>query len=87
METKVTPHAFAVRQGFGAYGLFTDKKRVGQPVKKGDMKIMASGIIQPNEDLLIVVTLLTDDAEGADKAMLGAVNSLIISKGAKGPTI
>jgi hypothetical protein len=68
---------FSLKQGYGAYCLFTDASLVGKAPTKGDYKIMGSGIAQLSDEVLGAVSIFADEADGKEfKAMLAAINSL-----------
>jgi hypothetical protein len=70
VEKKVTLQPYKLRQGYGAYSVFTDASLVDQPPKPDDFKVIAPGLLQPTEKILIVATLFTDDPAGAEFAAL-----------------
>lgn len=77
VEKKSNLRDFSLVKGYGAYCLFTDASLVGKNVKPGDYKIMGSGEVQPGDDLLGVVSLFADEADGKElKAMIKLINSL-----------
>jgi len=68
---------FSLEKGYGAYCLFTDASLVGKDARPGDYKVMGSGEIQPADNMLGVVTLFADEADGEElKAMVKIINSL-----------
>lgn len=82
VEKKADLKDFSLEKGFGAYCVFTDASLVGKEVKAGSYKVMGSGQIQPNEDILGVVSLFADDATGPEfKVMLKIINSLKVAPG------
>jgi len=77
VEKKKNLKDFSLETGFGAYCLFTDASLVGKKVKPGEYKVMASGQVQPVDNVVGVVSLFADDADGAEfKAMTKIINSL-----------
>jgi hypothetical protein len=77
VEKKENLKEFSLEKGYGAYCLFTDASLVGKNPTPGDYKIMGSGVVQPGDNMLGVVSILCDEAEGNEfKAMLGIINSL-----------
>ena len=77
VEKKANLKDFSLKQGNGAYCAFTDAALVGKAPKKDDYKIMGSGQIQLSEEVLGVVSIFADAADGPEfKAMLAIVNSL-----------
>jgi hypothetical protein len=77
VEKKADVKDFSLEKGFGAYCVFTDASLVGKEVKPGNYKVMGSGQIKPNEDMLGVVSLFADDAAGQEfKVMVKIINSL-----------
>ena len=77
VEKKANLKSFALKQGYGAYCIFTDASLVGKPSKKDDYKVMGSGQVQLNEEVVGVVSIFADYAEGPEfKSMLGIINSL-----------
>lgn len=77
VEQKKTLKEFVLKEGFGAYCVFTDAGLVGKPSKRGDYKVLVSGQVQPAADTLGVVSLFADEAEGKEfKAMIQIINSL-----------
>ena len=50
---------------------------VGKKPKPGDYKVIASGEVQPADNMLGVVSLFADEADGIElKAMIKIINSL-----------
>jgi hypothetical protein len=81
VEKKADLKDFSLEKGFGAYCVFTDASLVGKEVKPGEYKVMGSGQIQPNEDMLGVVSLFADDAAGQEfKVMVKIINSLKVTQ-------
>jgi hypothetical protein len=79
VEKKVTLREFSVKQGYGAYCVFTDASLVGKPPKPGEYKVMGSGALRIGNHLLTSVTLYADDANGAEfKALLNMVNGMVV---------
>ncbi len=77
VEQKKTLKEFALKEGFGAYCVFTDADLAGKPPKRGDYKVLGSGQVQPAADTLGVVSLFADEADGKEfKAMIQIINSL-----------
>jgi hypothetical protein len=77
VEKKASLRDFSLKQGYGAYCLFTDASLVGKPSKRDDYKVMGSGQVQLSEEVVGVVSIFADDAEGPEfKAMLAIINSL-----------
>ncbi|EEF62535.1 hypothetical protein [Pedosphaera parvula] len=77
VEKKQNLKDFSLQTGYGAYCLFTDASLVGKPAKPGDYKVMGSGQVQPGDNMLGVVSLFADEADGKDfQAMLKIINSL-----------
>ena len=67
----------SLEQGYGAYCLFTDASLVGKKAKPGDYKVMGSGVVQPADNMLGVVSLFADEADGEElKAMIKIIDSL-----------
>jgi hypothetical protein len=80
VEKKADLKDFSLEKGFGAYCVFTDASLVGKEAKPGDYKVMGSGQIQPNEDMLGVVSMFADDVAGKEfKAMVNIINSLKVT--------
>ena len=86
VEKKTSLRDFSIEDGFGAYAVFTDAALVGKPVPPGEYRVLATGQVQPGANLLGVVSLFADDADGAElKAMIEIINSLRLRpKGSKG---
>jgi len=77
VEKKANLRDFSLKQGYGAYCVFTDASLVGKPSKKDDYKVMGSGKIQLSEEVVGVVSLFADDIDGPEfKSMLAIINSL-----------
>jgi hypothetical protein len=77
VEKKQNLKDFSLGTGFGSYCLFTDASLVGKKVKPGDYKVMGSGQVQPTDNVIGVVSLFADEADGVEmKAMLKIINSL-----------
>jgi hypothetical protein len=81
VEKKADLKDFSLEKGFGAYCVFTDASLVGKEVRPGEYKVMGSGQVQPNEDMLGVVSLFADDAAGQEfKVMVNIINSLKVTQ-------
>lgn len=81
VEKKKNLKDFSLGTGFGSYCLFTDASLVGKKVKPGDYKVMGSGQVQPADNLVGVVSLFADEADGLEmKEMLNIINSLKVSR-------
>jgi hypothetical protein len=79
VEKTITPVAFDLKQGFGCYSVFTDASLVGKPVQAGNCKVMGSGIVQLKGTVLVVVTLLADDAQGKEfRSLVELINGLTV---------
>ena len=77
VEKKQALSEFSLKNGYGAYCVFTDASLIGKPTKPGDYKVMAAGQVQPGEGVLGVASLFADDKDGKDfQAMLQIINSL-----------
>jgi hypothetical protein len=77
VEKKANLKDFCLKQGYGAYCVFTDASLVGKPSTKDDYKVMGSGQVQLSEEVLGVVSMFADDANSPEfKAMLAIINSL-----------
>jgi hypothetical protein len=77
VEKKQNLKDFSLGSGFGSYCLFTDASLVGKKAKPGDYKVMGSGQVQPANNVVGVVSLFADEAEGPEmQAMLKIINSL-----------
>jgi hypothetical protein len=77
VEKKATLNDFSLKRGYGAYCLFTDASLVDQPVKKGDFKVMGSGMIQLSAKLIGVVSIFADERNSPEfNAMVQTVNAL-----------
>lgn len=80
VEKKAELKDFSLEKGFGAYCVFTDASLVGKEAKPGSYKVMGSGQIQPNEDMLGVVSMFADDVGGKEfRAMVNIINSLKVT--------
>ena len=80
VEKKQNLKDFSMGTGFGAYCLFTDASLVGKKAKPDDYKVMGSGQVQPGDNMVGVVSLFADDAEGSEmKTMLKIINSLKVT--------
>jgi hypothetical protein len=80
VEKKKVLRDFAVSMGYGAYCVFTDASRVGQPPEKDSFKVVAVGMIRFSDDLSAAVSMGTDDENGADFAqMLKVVSSAALA--------
>lgn len=77
VEKKENLKDFSLEKGYGAYCLFTDASLVGKKVTPGQYKVMGSGEVQPADNMLAVVSLFSDEADGLEfKAMIKIINSL-----------
>jgi hypothetical protein len=82
VEKKKNLKDFSLETGFGCYCLFTDASLVGKKAKPGDYKVMASGEVQPADNVVGVVSLFADEADGPEmKAMIKIINSLKVTPG------
>jgi hypothetical protein len=80
VEKKKVLRDFAVSMGYGAYCVFTDASRVGQPPEKDSFKVVAVGMIRFNDDLAAAVSMGSDDEKGPDfAAMMKAVSSAAVA--------
>jgi len=77
VERKQDLKDFSLEKGYGCYCLFTDASLVGRKAPPGEYKVMGGGQVQPADDLVGVVSLFADEADGEEmKAMLKIINSL-----------
>lgn len=77
VEKKQNLKDFSLEKGYGCYCLFTDASLVGKKPAPGDYKVMGSGQVQPADNLVGVVSLFADQADGEDmQTMLKIINSL-----------
>lgn len=77
VERKKNLKDFSLEKGYGCYCLFTDASLVGKKPPPGDYKVMGSGQVQPADNLVGVVSLFADEADGGEmQAMLKIINSL-----------
>jgi hypothetical protein len=77
VEKKANLRDFAIKQGYGAYCIFTDASLVGKESKRDDYKVMGSGQVQLSEEVLGVVSIFADATDGPEfKSMLAIINSL-----------
>jgi hypothetical protein len=68
---------FSLEKGYGCYCLFTDASLVGKTPPPGEYKVMGSGEVQPGDNLIGVVSLFADEADGEEmKSMVKIINSL-----------
>ncbi|WP_395739521.1 hypothetical protein [Prosthecobacter sp.] len=82
VEKKQNLKDFSPGTGCGFYCLFTDASLVGKAAKPDDYKVMGSGVVQPGDNMVGVVSLFADEAEGVEmKAMLKIISSLEIKPG------
>ncbi len=77
VEKKKTLKYFLLKQGYGAYCVFTDASLIDKKPKRGDYKAMGAGIVQLSDDLLGAVSLFADDGNGKEfRTMIEVINSL-----------
>lgn len=77
VEKKANLKDFALKQGYGAYCVFTDASLVGKESKRDDYKVMGSGQVQLSEEVLAVVSIFAGVADGPEfNSMLAIINSL-----------
>ena len=77
VEKKKNLRDFSLEKGYGAYCLFTDASLVDKKAKPGDYKVMGSGVVQPADNMLGVVSLFADEADGEElKAMIKIIDSI-----------
>ncbi|PYI91710.1 MAG: hypothetical protein DME97_12510 [Verrucomicrobia bacterium] len=75
-EKKATLRDFALEKGYGAYCVLTDAA-TRKSATADDYKVMGSGILQLSDQVIGVVSIFADDANGEEfKEMLRAVNTL-----------
>jgi hypothetical protein len=80
VEKKQNLKDFSLEPGFGSYCLFTDATLVGKKAKPGDYKVLASGEVQPADNMVGVVSLFADEADGPEmEAMFKMINSLKVT--------
>lgn len=76
VETKADIRALKLPKGLGAVASFTDAALVGKPIKPGDAKALAAGLIVPKPQIYTVVSMFMDDAKGSDaEKMLQALET------------
>jgi len=79
VEKKKNLKDFSLKQGYGAYCVFTDASLVDKKPKSGDYKVMGSGIVQLSDNLLGVVSIFADDVDSKEfKSMIQVINGLIV---------
>ncbi|HTB80160.1 MAG TPA: hypothetical protein VK717_04655 [Opitutaceae bacterium] len=66
VEKKPAPKEFSLKSGFGLYCSFTDASLVGKPPIKGNYKTVSPGLIYMSKDLVLAVTIFTDDPSGPE---------------------
>lgn len=77
VEKQKTLKEFSLEQGYGAYCVFTDASLVGKTPKAGEFKVLATGEVQPADNLVGVVTLFANELDGAElKAMIKIINTI-----------
>jgi hypothetical protein len=77
VEKKKNLKDFTLEKGYGCYCLFTDASLVGKKATPGDYKVIGSGQVQPVDNLVGVMSLFADEADGVEmKTMLKIINSL-----------
>ena len=83
VEKKQNLKEFSLEKGYGCYCLFTDASLVGKKTTPGNYKVMGSGQVQPVDNLVGVVSLFADEADGEEmKAMVRIINSLKVKPSA-----
>jgi hypothetical protein len=79
VEKKQKLNEFKLLKGGGAYCVFTDAALVDKPVTQGSSKVMASGMIKPQDDMFGAVSIFADDAKSeAFKDMIKAISSVLV---------
>lgn len=63
-----------LKRGVGCHAEFTDSSLAGKPVEPGNAKVISSGFIAPQPDVLGSVTIFADDK--ADKDFQAAIQAL-----------
>lgn len=63
-----------LKQGVGCQAVFTDAALAEKPVEPGNAKVICSGLVAPQPDVLGTVTISADDAKDAD--FLAAIQAL-----------
>ncbi|WP_395745477.1 hypothetical protein [Prosthecobacter sp.] len=63
-----------LKHGVGCQAVFTDAALVDKPIEPGKAKVISSGFVAPEEDVLGTVTIFADDAKDAD--FLAAIQAL-----------
>lgn len=66
VEKKAVPKEFSLKSGFGLYCSFTDASLVGKSPARGNYKTVSPGLIYLTKDLVLAVTIFTDDLSGPE---------------------
>lgn len=79
IENKADIRELKLKKGLGAVASFTDASLVGKPIKPGDAKALATGLIVPKPEIFAVVSMFMDDAKGSDaEKMLRALETFTL---------
>lgn len=70
VEQKTEVQKLRLKSGFGFYACFTDPALVGKPSEPRNYKVMAPGMIVLSKEVLLSVTLFTDDKASKELADL-----------------
>lgn len=82
LEKKPEPKPLASTQGTGFYVFLTDARLAGRTSGPGEFKILCSALIHLNDEVIVIASLLCQDANGPElKAMLQALSNLRLSAG------
>jgi hypothetical protein len=79
VEGKANLCELKLKQGYGVVASFTDASLVGKPVIQGNSKALTSGLLVPKSNVLMIVTMFMDDANGEDaKSMIQALETVVV---------
>ncbi|WP_395748361.1 hypothetical protein [Prosthecobacter sp.] len=74
VEGAAKMEAIKLKQGVGCQAVFTDAALAEKPVEPGNAKVICTGLVAPQPDVLGTVTVFADDGKDAD--FLAAIQAL-----------
>lgn len=79
VEGKVVLQDLKLKKGIGLVASFTDARLVGKPIVLGNSKSITTGLLVPKPDVMLVVTMFSDDAKGDDaRKMTQALETIVV---------
>ena len=77
VETEVLLQKFELKNGYGVYSCYTDKKLVDKEPAKGDFKVATTGMVMFTDEFAANIAMFADSLDGEEfQAMLAMVTSM-----------